>query len=97
MDRKILPEDSELYRHIEEVVHYIWDPIGISEMPQARDEYASYMTAIFGRVKAGKKDDIIEYMKWVASENMGLSFDEEKAMKAASVMLEWKEYINENT
>jgi len=96
MAQKMLPSDAELYRRIEEIVHYIWDPIGISGIPQARDEYNSYMTAIFGRVKVGKEKDIVEFMRWVASENMGLSFDEEKAKEAVKVMLEWKEFISEN-
>ena len=49
MRDKMLPKDSQLFQRVEEVVHYIWDPIGISAMPQARDEYYGYMTAIYGR------------------------------------------------
>ena len=30
---KMMPADSELYRRIDEVVHYLWGPIGISESP----------------------------------------------------------------
>jgi len=93
----MLRSDADLYRRIEEVVHYIWDPIGVSGIPQARDEYNSYMTAIFGRVKAGKEEEIVEYMRWAVSENMGLSFDQDKAKESAKIMLEWKDYINENT
>ena len=91
---KMLPKDEILYRRIEEVVHYIWDPIGISEYPAARDEYHSYMTAIFGRVQKGELEGILEYMKWVY-ENMGLSFEKENATKAAQTMLEWKIYVEE--
>lgn len=97
MSDKMLPKDAELYRRLEEVVHYIWDPIGVREMPQARDEYQSYMTAIYGRVQVGDLEEIVEYLKWVASENMGLSFDKEKATEAAKVMLDWKTFINENS
>ena len=93
----MLPKDAELYRRVEEVVHYIWDPIGINCFPEARDEYYSYMTAIYGRVQAGKLDDIVEYLKWAASENMGLTFNKEKAIEAAQTMLNWKKYINENS
>jgi hypothetical protein len=97
MSQNMLPADAELFRRIEEVVHYIWDPIGISGQPQARDEYSNYMTAIFGRVKAGKEDEIIEYLRWAASDNMGLQFDKEKAIEATRAMLDWKSYIEENT
>ncbi len=93
----MLPKDAELYQRVEEVVHYLWDPIGVCNIPQARDEYHSYMTAIFSRVQAGNIEGILEYMKWAASDNMGLIFDAVKAEEAAKVMLEWKSYINENT
>jgi hypothetical protein len=53
-----------------------------------------YLTAIFGRVKAGDADEIIEYMKWVATEPMGLSFDKARAKQAADAMLEWKRVID---
>ncbi len=55
------------------------------------------MTAIYGRVQAGNLNEIVEYLKWAASENMGLSFDKEKAKEVAKVMLDWKEFISENS
>ncbi len=94
---KLMPDDDELFKRVDEVVHYIWDPIGICEHPQARDEYHSYLAAIFSRVKSGKAEDIIEYMKWAAGEHMGLSFDLDKAEKATEVLLEWKRVIDERT
>jgi len=94
---KLMPQDEELYKRIDEFVHYIWDPIGIREIPQARDEYNSYLAAIFSRVKAGNADEIVEYMKSAAEENMGLSFDQEKAKKIACVLLEWKRVTDERT
>ena len=89
----MMPGDKELYRRVDEIVHFVWDPIGIAGNPYARDEYKSYLTAIFGRVKAGDIDAIVEYMRWIAGDRMGLIFDEERARKAAERMLEWKEFI----
>ena len=92
---EMMPPDDELFRRVDEVAHYIWDPIGISESPAARDEYRAYLTAIFGRVKAGHRDKIIEYMKWVVTERMEMLFDRERAEKAADAMLNWKRHIEE--
>ncbi|MEO1019468.1 MAG: hypothetical protein AAFY56_17515 [Pseudomonadota bacterium] len=89
----MVPDDKELIRRIDEIVHYVRDPIGISGSPHARDEYNSYLTALFGRVKAGDVDAIIDYVKWVAVAQMGLNFDEGKARKAAERMPEWKDFI----
>ena len=97
MTEKFLPKDAELYRRIDEVVHYIWDPIGVSNIPEARDEYHAYLTAIYGRVQAGGLDDVVEYLKWAATENMGLPFEKEKATEAAETMLAWKAFIDESS
>jgi len=78
MSNKLQPKDAELFRRIDEVVHYLWDPIGISEHPEARDEYHSYLTAIYGNVKAENLDGLNEYMKW-ATENMGLQFNKDES------------------
>jgi len=94
MSNELQPRDAELFRRIEEVVHYIWDPIGISEYPGARDEYHSYLTAIYGNVKSEDLESLVEYMKWVVG-NMGLTFNKEDASKAAHVMLEWKRHLDD--
>ncbi|MDH5543944.1 MAG: hypothetical protein OEZ43_00030 [Gammaproteobacteria bacterium] len=97
MSDKMLPQDAELFRRVEEIVHYVWDPIGVRGIPEARDEYYSYMTAIYGRVKSGNIEDIVEYLRWAESENMGLSFEKERAFDVANLMLRWKSYIDENS
>ncbi|KAF0810133.1 hypothetical protein A167_01164 [Alcanivorax sp. S71-1-4] len=97
MNEKMLPKDAELYRRVDEIVHYMWDPIGVCAIPQARGEYSGYLTGIFGRVQAGDLNDIVEFLRWASSENMGLSFEKEKATEAARAMLAWKEFINGNS
>ncbi len=43
MGQRLSPEDMAPYRAIDEVLHYIWDPIGISDAPEARDEEQALM------------------------------------------------------
>ena len=93
---QMLPNDTELYRRVYEIAHYVWDPIGVSEIPEASNEYNSYLTALFGRVKSGDFDALVEYMKWVETERMGLDFDADKAKRAAKAMIAWKHYIEES-
>jgi hypothetical protein len=75
----LMPKDKELYQRLDEVIHYIWDPIGISNHPEARDEYHPYLPEIYARVKVGEKHSIIEYMEWVVTDSMGMVFNKEKA------------------
>lgn len=94
--KRMPPEDSELYRRIYEIAHYMWDPVGVSDVPEAHDEYNSYLTALFRRTKVGDVAGIVEYMKVIETEHMGLSFDEKTAVKAAEAMVAWKDYIEEH-
>ncbi len=89
----MMPNDVDLYRRIDEVVHYVWDPIGVSDIPEARDEYQSYLPTMFGRVKEGDLDNIVSYMDWIVTERMGMAFDRDRAVKAAQLMLKWKAIV----
>lgn len=39
MGHKLSQADMDLYRAVDEVLHFIWDPIGVRGFPEARDEY----------------------------------------------------------
>jgi hypothetical protein len=32
-------DDRDLYRMVDEILHYVWDPIGVAGEARARDEY----------------------------------------------------------
>ncbi len=87
--------EKELYVRIDEVVHYIWDPIGISSHPGARDEYYAYLPTIFGYIKCGDIESLEKYMTWAAAEHMDLSGNQNSIKSAISIMLEWKLFLEE--
>lgn len=89
----LMPKDKELYQRLDEVIHYIWDPIGISHFPEARDEYHTYLPEIYARLKVGEKDSIVEYMKWVVTDSMGMVFNRERAEQVADILLHWKDVV----
>lgn len=39
-------DDNELKNRVDEVLFYIWDPIGVSHEPCARWEYKSYIPQV---------------------------------------------------
>jgi hypothetical protein len=41
--RKLADSALELYKRVNEVLHYVWDPIGVAYSPAARDEYQRYI------------------------------------------------------
>lgn len=96
MGQKLSKYDRELYQRIDEVLHYVWDPIGVAEVPEARDEYDSYLWQVFGLLKANASaEQIAEYLYQVSTERMGLMGNKLHDLKVAELLLEWKEVILE--
>ncbi len=53
-----------------------WDPIGVRDAPQARDEYDSYVSPIFCMlIEEPSAEKIFNYLWYVQTELMGLSED----------------------
>ncbi len=56
-------EPNELEKRVDEVLFYIWDPIGVSPEPYARAEYKSYIVSVLGMVQNDKSTTkIAEYL-----------------------------------
>lgn len=82
--------DQELYARIDEVIHFIWDPIGVAGVPEARDEYDSYLPQVFRLLRDNAGEErIASYLISVATSDMGTVADSERAREAASVLVNW--------
>jgi hypothetical protein len=94
MGQKLPPREAELYKRCDEVLHYIWDPIGVAGSPGARDEYDSYLPRVFASVRDNADPgEIVAYLLQVEEKSMGLSANPERARKVVDVLREWREWI----
>jgi hypothetical protein len=51
-----------------------WDPIGVSDVPEASDEYDGYIGGVCDLLKDGAKDEsIAEYLRCIEVDRMGLT------------------------
>lgn len=51
-----------------------WDPIGVADIPEAADEYDSYIGQIFGLlIRREPTWKLVEFLWWAETENMGLA------------------------
>ena len=51
-----------------------WDPIGISDVPEARDEYDAYISGIHKMsISRSTKQEVFEYLWYIETQHMGLS------------------------
>lgn len=97
MGRKLPPDQLELYRRCDEVLHYVWDPIGVAGAPGARDEYHAYLPMVFRLlVEGGDKDRLSQALLEVQAGAMGLPRDPASAGAAATVLLEWREWVSKH-
>jgi hypothetical protein len=81
---KSSPQDLELYRRVDEVLHYRWDPCGVSDEPLARDEYHSYPPAVFAMVKEGADAlAIAEHLAAIQRDRMGMTGEFEALLPIA--------------
>ena len=93
MGQKLSPEQNELYKRVDEVLHYVWDPIGVAGEPHARDEYNSYLPKVFSLLLETEDGSFIaEYLMDVESDAMGLTpADRETAEEVTGILIKWKE------
>ncbi|NVJ65530.1 MAG: hypothetical protein HWE16_03515 [Gammaproteobacteria bacterium] len=66
------PNNKELYRYIDEILFYKWDPIGISDEIFGRDEYYSYAAKVYSMVRNGaEQKEVIQYLAFIEGDYMG--------------------------
>jgi hypothetical protein len=86
--------DDELYRRVDKVLHYVWDPIGVSGIPEARDEYYAYLPDVMPLVQAeAGVGRIAAYLTEVETNRIGLAANKERAEGAAEIMVEWNDLL----
>ncbi|HYW08872.1 MAG TPA: hypothetical protein VE913_18055 [Longimicrobium sp.] len=72
---------------VDSILWNVWDPIGVNDAPEARDEYTSYAPEVTGLLVAGASDnEIRSYLAGIILESMGLSWvnpDRERLTLAA--------------
>jgi hypothetical protein len=83
--------EDELHTRVNEVLHYIWDPIGVRGEPNARDEYDTYVPQVYSLLQAGATaEQIAAHLDKVATERMGLNSNMKHSLLAASNLLDWR-------
>ena len=82
-------------KRTDEILHYVWDPIGVVRYPQARDEYASYVPQLVKMLIEGKKmEEIAAHLSGIEKERMGLSVTfrtKARATNVAQILIEHHE------
>jgi hypothetical protein len=83
---------AERQRIIRDALRNEWDPIGVGHVPEARDEYDAYAPAIYNLVVGEKpRDEIVAYLWWLETEQIGMPGDREGVERFADRLLGFRE------
>ena len=87
--------DKELLARVNEVLFYIWDPIGVVAFgPSARDEYDSYALQVFGLLKSkSAAEEIANFLNKITVDRMGLNSNIKHDTETAVLLLDWMEFL----
>jgi len=86
---------KELNQRIDEVLYYVWDPIGVSEEPCARAEYSSYTMTILNYVINEDLNQIAHQLSKIETGSMGLTANNEQNLKIAQRLLDYKDAVEQ--
>ena len=68
-----------------------WDPIGVGHIPEAHSEYDAYVPSVYNLVMGDKcRDEIINYLWWLETEQIGMPGDREGVERFADRLLEFR-------
>ncbi len=81
-----------LYKRIDEILFFKWDPIGISDSDWSRDEYQMYLPVVFKLAMENTSfEPIANYLTYVTVERMELSPAKEHDSEIARLIMLVKE------
>lgn len=96
MIRSLNEKDQALYTFVDEILFYHWDPVGVSDSPEAREEYHIYLPQIFLLIKNGATaDPISKLLAKYQTEDMGMPLDENKNSYVAKMLLSARSRVDE--
>ena len=80
----------ELNQRIDEILYYVWDPIGVSDEPCARAEHSSYTMTILKYVLKEDLNQIANHLSKIEVDSMGLTADKDRNLEVAKRLLDYK-------
>jgi hypothetical protein len=68
-----------------------WDPIGVSDIPEAADEYDAYLGGIYDLIaRGGNAEEPGSYLRAIEVERMELETSDSRRTRAAASLLQLK-------
>jgi hypothetical protein len=89
-------EIEELGTRVDEVLFYVWDPIGVSDEPFARGEYKSYVGGVLQKLSDSDAiAPIAGHLASIMTTSMGLPPDMRRCNEVAELLLQHKSAVQQ--
>ena len=82
--------NKQTYKHqlVDEILWNDWDPIRVNNVPEARDEYRSYVSKIVAFKTAGAQcETIAQYLFQIETDQMGLNGNLENCRRVSQIII----------
>ncbi len=79
---------KQYYEPVSLILLRDWDPIGVSDTPEAQDEYDGYVLLICGMLmRHDSRQRLVDYLWWAESEHMGMPGDRARTEEIADRLI----------
>lgn len=99
MDREVSIMDEknkkEFFKRVDEVLFYQWDHIGVSDTPEARGEYDSYVHRIAVLVMNDTEESVAKELVHISKDLIGLEPNESHDRKIVRLLFGHKYAVEE--
>ena len=86
---------KELIKRVDEVLFYVWDPIGVSKFTGARDEYSSYALTIISLVIAEDIEKLTDVLTTLEKDIIGPAVQDDHNREVAERLIAEKKAVEE--
>ena len=79
---------------IRRILLHDWDPIGVSDIAEAQDEYDGYVSKIYGMlVHHEPRHNLVEHLWSIETDNMGLSGNRQHTEAIVDRLLSFRDEV----
>ncbi len=89
---------AECYHEgIRRILLHEWDPIGVTDVAEAQDEYDGYVSKIYGMlIRHEPRHKLVDHLWWIETDNMGLAGDRQRTEAIADRLLGLRDELEAN-
>lgn len=88
--------EPELLQRIDEVLYYLWDPLGVAREPLSRQEYSAFVPDVFAALLDDADEQrLMELLLLLETEFLALAPRPSQARRIAELLVDWRALLEQ--